>query len=165
MEVWKKVPGFNDKYEVSNTGNVRNEKGHLLRPFLTHQGYLMVTLCENGKRKQIRLNRLVAEAFIANPDNKPEVNHKNGIKTDNAATNLEWATKSENMIHAYKSGLQKKGKHHIRKVVCLNDGKTYFSIGEAARAYDMNRNAVSACCRRKSTRGSKIFRYVEVDNG
>lgn len=68
-------------------------------------GYLGVVLCKNGKTKLIAVHRLVAMHFIPNPENKPQVNHKNGVKNDNAAENLEWVTQSENMKHAVKTGL------------------------------------------------------------
>lgn len=93
--------------------------------------------------------------------NKTEVNHINGIKTDNRAENLEWTTKSENMIHAYRSGLQKKGKHPIRKIRCLEDGKIYATAGEAARTYGIVSHTVTSSCNRLSTKGRYNFRYVE----
>jgi hypothetical protein len=160
-EIWRTVPGYDGKYEVSNHGNVRNQKGALLKPFPIHQGYLVVDLCHMGKKKHIRLNRLVAETFIPNPDNKPEVNHKNGNKMDNSSENLEWSTKSENMIHAYKYGLQTKGMHPIRKVRCIEDGKVYLTAGEAARTYGILPHAVTNSCQRQSTRGQYNFRYAE----
>lgn len=161
QEVWKPIKSFEGIYEVSSNGNVRNANGRPLKPFMIHQGYLMVELFCHCKRTHARVNRLVAETFIPNPDNKPEVNHKNGDKTDNSAGNLEWATKSENMIHAYHSGLQTKGRHHIRKVVCLEDGNVYATAGEAARHYGITARAVSASCQRESARGKHNFRYCE----
>ena len=162
QEVWKPIKGFEGLYEVSNLGNVRNTNGRLRKPFLIHQGYLMIDLFHNYKRTHARVNRLVAEAFIPNPDKKTEVNHKNGSKTDNRAENLEWTSKSENMIHAYKTGLQKKGKHPIRKVRCIEDGKVYPTAGEAARAYGITPHAVTSSCKRLSTKGQHNFRYEEV---
>lgn len=161
-EIWKPIPEYGGyKYEVSNLGNVRNLKGHILKPSLIHQGYLIVALCQEGKKRNARLNRLVAEFFVPNPENKTEVNHINGIKTDNRAENLEWTTKSENMIHAYRSGLQKKGKHPIRKIRCLEDGKIYATAGEAARTYGIVSHTVTSSCNRLSTKGRYNFRYVE----
>lgn len=161
QEVWKPIKGFEGIYEVSSNGNVRNAKGRHLKPFMIRQGYLMVELFNHYERTHARVNRLVAEAFIPNPNNKSEVNHRNGDKTDNSVLNLEWATKSENMIHAYRSGLQTKGRYHIRKVVCLEDGNVYATAGEAARFYGITSKAVSLSCKRESTRGKHNFRYCE----
>lgn len=161
QEVWKSIKGFEGLYEVSDLGNVRNINGRLRKPFLIHQGYLMIDLFHNYKRRHARVNRLVAEAFISNPDNKTEVNHKNGNKTDNRAENLEWTTKSENMIHAYKNGLQKKGRYPIRKVRCIEDGIVYATAGQAARAYGVEPHTVTSSCKRFSTNGQHNFRYEE----
>ena len=165
QEVWKPVTGFEGIYEVSSLGNVRNANGRMRKPFMIPRGYLMIDLFHNYKRTHARVNRLVAEAFIPNTDNKPEVNHKNGNKMDNRVENLEWSTKSENMVHAYRSGLQKKGMYPIRKVRCLEDGKIYATAGEAARAYGITSNAVSLCCRRMSSKGNRTFRYIERREG
>jgi hypothetical protein len=160
-EIWKSIDEYGDKYEVSNLGRFRNKNGTLLKPFITHGGYLMIALCNKGTKTNIRLHRLIAKMFIPNPDCKPEVNHKNGIKTDNRAINLEWCTKSENMKHAYKNGLQAKGKHPIRKVQCLEDGLIYSTIGEAARTYNINSRTIQSSCARLSNRGKYNFRYCE----
>ena len=110
-EIWETIPNF-DGYEVSNLGRVRSfkqsRKGHVLkpRPFFKGNDYLGVSLCLNGKVEVRLVHRLVAEAFIPNPLNKPMVNHINGIKTDNRVENLEWVTVSENHCHAYAIGLR-----------------------------------------------------------
>jgi hypothetical protein len=161
QEIWKPIRGFEEFYEVSSNGNVRNANGRPLKPFMIRQGYLMVELFHNYKRTHARVNRLVAEAFIPNPDNRSEVNHKNGDKVDNRVENLEWTTKSENMIHAYRSGLQTKGLHPVRKVICLEDGKIYATMGDAARTYGITAKAVSLSCKRLSTKGKRNFRYYE----
>jgi hypothetical protein len=101
MEVWKKINGF-ENYEISSEGRVKNGKGDILKTYEQH-GYERLTLWKEKKGYNCRLHRLVAEAFIPNPENKKEVNHKRG-KQDNTVNNLEWATPSENMRHSIAVG-------------------------------------------------------------
>jgi|688.fasta_scaffold508694_2 hypothetical protein len=124
MEKWKDIKGYEGKYQVSNLGNVKSlqrfanhwqggirivpEK--ILKQFIK-QGYYYVDL---GNKKQYRVNRLVACEFLINTYNKAEVNHNDGNKLNNHATNLEWATRSENMKHCYKTGLWN-NQHTINK--------------------------------------------------
>lgn len=131
-EIWKPVVGYEGLYEVSNTGKVRSLErintvgrrgiGRELRQYLLPQGYLDVSLSSRGKISHKRVHRLVADAFCENPDSKDEVNHKDGNKQNNTASNLEWCTKSENMIHAYQKGLQTKGRYPIKKYRKDGDG-------------------------------------------
>lgn len=100
MEIWKEIPGT--EYSVSNEGHVASrKKGWLvLRPSATNNGYLHVDLCTRGTPQTRLIHQLVAEAFIGlRPTPKHEVNHENGIKTDNRAENLEWCTSAENKRH------------------------------------------------------------------
>jgi len=104
---WKKIKGF-DNYSISNDGMVRNDKRGVIKSRLIGtDGYCIAHLYKNGKKKNVRISRLVAEAFIPNAKCKPDVNHKDGNKMNNTVSNLEWVTKSENMIHAYQTGLNK----------------------------------------------------------
>ncbi|CAJ1226638.1 NUMOD4 domain-containing protein [Lactiplantibacillus xiangfangensis] len=119
MEIWKDVPGFEGKYQVSDLGRVKSlnrirMKHHYPERILntskrlTHDGYARVSIRDDfGKQHEYRVNKLVATVFIPNPENKSSVNHIDGDKLNNAVSNLEWTTRSENMIHAYQHGLKR----------------------------------------------------------
>lgn len=114
-EIWKDIPGYEGVYQVSNMGRIKglprrrngrsnipiNMKGRMLKPKLRN-GYELVILHKDNVCETKLIHRLVAQAFIPNPENKPTVNHKKGIKNDNRATELEWMTYSENSTHAYR---------------------------------------------------------------
>ena len=105
---WKKIYWMNGeetKYSISNIGLVRNDKKDKILKMVKCRGYNRVNLTHKGIQKEFFVHRLVATAFIPNPENKPEVNHINGIKTCNYDYNLEWTTRSENQVHAVKTGL------------------------------------------------------------
>lgn len=108
-EEWRIIKETGGRYSVSNQGRVRSNITHfILKPIEIAKGYVKVNLyLENGQRYSRLVHRLVATEFIPNPENKPEVNHKNGIKHDNRVENLEWVTGEENKRHAYDTGLQR----------------------------------------------------------
>ena len=115
-EVWRWIRGYEGLYQISNYGRLKSfpRKGtgkeiKILRPKLKKNGYLEISLRKKGVRKSYSIHRLVAEAFIPNPENKPHVNHKDGNKFDNYFENLEWVTQLENMEHAKNTGLIKSG--------------------------------------------------------
>ncbi len=142
-EIWEPVKGYEGYYEVSLNGIVKGidriivskkgltrRKGHTLKTKVNNYGYIQVNLSKEGKTTTTFIHILLAKAFIPNPLNKSEVNHINGIKTDNRIENLEWVTHSENMLHAYKMGLLKQiGKHVIDNC----NGVEYSSIKEASK--------------------------------
>ena len=112
-EIWKDVAGYEGLYQVSDQGRVKSlerkvrhwrggeriQKERILKPAVTQDGYLKVGLWAGGKRKTLKVHRLVCQAFHKNPDNKQEINHVNEDKTDNRACNLEWCTRRENINH------------------------------------------------------------------
>ena len=105
-EEWRNVAEYEDIYEVSSLGNVRNKKTkRILKPTL-RGGYAVIGLCKNSKGKTIPIHRLVAIAFIPNPDNKPQVNHIDKVRNNNCIKNLEWMTSKENNIHKSSSLVQ-----------------------------------------------------------
>ena len=105
LEKWKPIKGY-ERYEISSIGNVRNSKtGRILKKDKS-RNYYEVVLSQQGKTKKYAIHRLVAEHFINNPKNKPQVNHKDGNKLNNNIENLEWVTVSENIKHSYTNGLQ-----------------------------------------------------------
>lgn len=114
-EVWVAVDGWS-LYLVSNFGRVKRLNKGILRPETTKRGYQRVILSIGNKQRKKAVHRLVALAFIPNPEKKRTVNHVDGIKVNNRRTNLEWATQSENQLHAVQLGLQKtKANGHLRR--------------------------------------------------
>jgi hypothetical protein len=109
-EIWRKIEEFKN-YEVSNLGNVRSlnyrrtGETKILKLGKDKNGYLYICLWENGKQYFKTVHRLVATAFISNPQGKPQINHINGDKENNRVSNLEWCTGKENCQHAYNTGL------------------------------------------------------------
>lgn len=122
-EQWKPIEGTDGRYEVSNTGKVRsmnyNKTGKVkeLKQKTDRYGYQTVILHVNKKQVYPTVHRLVAQAFVPNDENKPQVNHISGDKTDNSSENLEWCTASENVQHAFDNGLKEKSKEHAKREI------------------------------------------------
>ena len=153
---WRELVNY-PGYSVSDTGLVRSDSrimwnGHgaylskprLLKPNILAKGYLQVDLKVNKVRHPRQVHRLVAEAFLPNPNNYQQINHKNGIKSDNHLDNLEWCDNSMNQLHAYRIGLNVGrntwgGKRKPRKVALLTDGgeieRVFESVPIAARFF------------------------------
>jgi len=119
QEIWKNIEGFNEHYQISNFGNIKSCKfgKERIMSQINNKGYKGILLC----KKYFQVHRLVALHFLINKENKPIINHKNGVKSDNNVDNLEWCTASENASHAYKIGLT--------KILSGNEHKMYGRLG------------------------------------
>lgn len=155
-EIWKRVDNY-PNYMISNFGRVWSVKrNRVLNPYVNDDGYLIISLHQDGKRKDISVHRLVALHFIQRRVVANEVNHDDGDKTYNYVENLEWSTHSENMEHAFENGLS------IRKAVrIIETGEEFSSLSACAKSIGSLATHVSNCLsgKRKKHKGY-TFEYV-----
>jgi hypothetical protein len=151
--------GFNH-YSVSKNGLVRNDRTNfILKPYLGDRGYCKVSLSENSNTKKVKIHRLVALMFCKNDyGDLGIVNHINGIKTDNRAENLEWITQTENLNHAFDTGLTSK---KIKPVRCIETKVEYKSSYEASKLTNIGQGSITNVCSgiRKSA-GGFTWEYI-----
>lgn len=174
MEEWRKVHSF-PNYSISDEGRLRNDDTNHIRKNKTDKyGYEYVNLKQGGRTHSKFIHRLVAEEFIDNPDRKPQVNHKDGNKKNNRVDNLEYVTASENMQHAYRTGLNKytfrqpmlghKNPHPgygKKPVRCVDTGEEFESLTKCANEMDLNVKHIGDVIhgRRRTHKGHK-FEFV-----
>lgn len=158
IEQWKTIFDYPD-YEVSNLGRVRSlkfGKEKLLNPGINKYGYINVNLCKNGEAKNHKVHRLVAQAFIPNPNNYPEVNHKDENKQNNCVDNLEWCTSQYN--HDYSQSKQV-GQFDLNG----NLIKVWKSVSEIEKQLEFDQGLISRCClgnKSYYTAYGYIWRYI-----
>ena len=200
MEIWKDIKGYEGMYQVSDLGRVRSldrkclnregvmvrRKGAIKSLSKNRQGYLYVNLSsgtKNATNKRTRVHRLVAEAFIPNPENKPQVNHKDLDKSNNSVSNLEWVTRKENVEHAWENGacksrsgchLSKTHKQNLSKarrekakaVLMIDDNGSVINVFDCVsdaeeKVFNGKRTHISCCCRgERKTCGGYRWEYA-----
>ena len=184
-EKWKHIKDYELLYDVSNYGRVKslekksimNNRTYPTKILKCHIGtknYLDVDLCNNGKSHRYRVHRLVAEAFIPNPENKPQVNHEDCNKWNNKVNNLTWNTNSENQQHAFRNGLNSRKKYgespRAKKInqYDLNGNfiKTWDSVVRIKQERGYSDGFICECCKGKYKKAyGYIWKYKEVENG
>ena len=193
MEIWKDIEGYEGCYQVSNEGNLRSLdrvvkgknkinktlKGRSLKSTVTAYGYKAVVFRKNGKKENFRTHRLVAQSFLNNVEKKPLINHIDGDKTNNVVSNLEWCTDSENMKHAFatglkepsnpnKNGLTQGSKHHNSKLVekevmfirknAKKSGGKFYNV-ELARGFNVSKVSIGLIV------DGKTWKHVQMTGG
>jgi hypothetical protein len=145
MEIWKDIPGYETLYQASNLGRIKRilfknnivtkKENKILKTRINKNNREQIMLYKNGKRKNMTVHRLVASAFLENPNNYPEVNHIDGNSLNNNVNNLEWCTKQYNMKHAYDNNLThvKEYNKKMSKPIIRNDGKKYDNSYSASK--------------------------------
>lgn len=173
MEIWKDIPNYEELYQVSNLGRVqslhyRHSDKTVILSAGNCKGYLRVPLSKNGKTVLHHIHRLVAEAFIPNPDNLPEVNHIDENKSNNCVENLEWCNHRYNS--RYGTRIQRESISHInhpklsKQVLCIETNIIYQSVHEAERQTGIGFSEIASVCRgfrNRQTAGGFHWKYVE----
>lgn len=180
-EIWVPIKGFDGKYEVSNKGRIRSYVGwkargtdipRVLKESYGNSGYKQVCLVKEGKHYMRMTHRIVAETFLKNDMGLREVNHKDGNKSNNELSNLEWTSRSGNLKHAYKSGLRKFSDKQLKRILertkpveQVKDGivvNEFISAAEAHRKTDISRQDIGQCCLGRLKRaGGYEWRFKE----
>lgn len=188
-EIWIDIVGYEGLYQASNIGRIKSlsrvvncrgekvavRKEKILKYQVINSGYKVATLCIDYNKKNVFVHRVIAESFVPNLDSKQEVNHINGIKTDNRAENLEWSTSSQNKIHAYETGLMtskkfndKFGANCVKKEVFQYDIngcyiKSFDSLSEAYSSTSISISGISQNANgKRKTAGGFIWLYKQI---
>lgn len=159
LEFWKDIEGYEGLYQVSNIGQVKSlKRNKILKPAPNSCGYLQVCLHKNGKQKTFRIHRLVAEAFLPNEDELPEVDHINSDKTDNRVANLQWISHVEN------NRKRESGMMIPRRVICVETDEIFETVTAAANYVNRTpRTMFYHLNGETNTCAGKHFKYYDED--
>ena len=162
-EIWKDIEGFEGLYQVSNLGRVKRvTTGRILKGYKNTKGYLLVGLYKHNIRCNKLIHRLLAQAFIQNPDNKPEVNHIDEDKTNNMVSNIEWSTRKENCNHGTRNERVSKSNSIPIIVINLKTGESqdFYGTNECARQLGLDQSHITKVLKgRYKQTGGYSFKY------
>lgn len=174
VEIWKPIPGYEGYYEASSCGRIRSVerecdgrwgkrivKQHILKQNMLHDGYKQVKFCIDRMKSQPLVHRLIAQTCIPNPQNLPQVNHKDGNTENNCPDNLEWCTAAFNSQHRSRV-LKKWVGHPKKKVLCLDTGVVYESSHHASRDLGISQGGIFSVCQGRCQK-AKGLRFAFVD--
>lgn len=156
-ECWKDIKGYEGLYQVSTLGRVKNYKtNRVLKPSINKDGYLFIILYKHKKQKNVLVHRLVAQAFISNLENKPQVNHLDEDKQHNMVEKLEWATPKENINHGSRT------QRTLKPIICIETGIEYNSVTECANQMGLGCGHISSVLTDNLNHtGGYTFKYKE----
>lgn len=176
QEIWKPIPGYEGYYEASSLGRIRSvdrythngwgsytyHKSQLMKCRIVSNGYAHVKLTKNGQRSEPLVHRIIAVVFLPNPFNLPQINHRDGNKANNAVSNLEWCTGSDNQLHSRRILKRVCGKKR-KPVICLETGIRYETAHHAARDMRLNPASIYYVCEgRNKHAGGFHFSYIKT---
>lgn len=160
----REIPNYEGLYAVTSCGKVWSYRSkQFLTPRKSKKGYLTVLLCNKGNMREFKIHRLVADAYIPNPDNLPQVNHKDENKQNNCIANLEWCTNAYNRNYGTRNERAAIGisKAKMKPCMCVETGQIYSSAIEAARDTNLCKESINRCCRgERKTYTNRHWKYI-----
>ena len=161
-EELKDIVGYEGEYAITRDGNVWSYKSNKFLKYSNNgKGYYQISLCKDGKGKNYLIHRLVAEAYIPNPEGLPQVNHKDENPQNNCVSNLEWCDAKYNANYGTRT--ERSNKKRSKPVYCIELDKTFYGARQAARELGLDNSSIIKCCKgRYKTHGGFHWKYAET---